>query len=304
MEKEEDEVMFECNTQKTPQPNNSQNTNTNPPPKKSTKCNSIRIEMCQCGNKRKATKAPCKSCRQCCLNNGGCTTHQFKCSLIESIEEYDVLILDFETTDLQTRAPTDCYIYNISKDRFLSFPKYILPRVKILRDAEKLTGITNELVQNGTKEMEAVKLIVDFLPKKSLILAHNAPFDKSVLHRAFNYWRMNNSKTIDGLKNSHIIFLDTIPILKKALKLEKNQCKLGNIYQQLFRKSIENQHTAAADVIALKEILEHVFGKESVIRNVKNHFKLIKDLKKSFLMVDSNGNEMKDSLDKIIAKSL
>ena len=254
---------------------------------------------------RKARKAPCKSCRQCCLNNnGGCTSHQFKCNLIESIDEYDVLILDFETTDLQTRAPTDCYIYNVSRDTYLYFPKYILPRVKISRDAEKLTGITNELVQNGVKEMEAVKSIIDFLPKKSLILAHNAPFDKSVLHRAFNYWRVNDSNVTEGMKNSRLIFLDTIPILKKALKLEKNQCKLGNIYQRLFNKSIENQHTAAADVIALKEILEKVFGKENVIQNIRNHFNLIKDLKKSFLMVDSNGKEMKDSyLDKLISRS-
>ncbi|EFC36269.1 predicted protein [Naegleria gruberi] len=263
----EDEIMIESDSVEPSQNNNTQNiTISVTSPKKVTKSNS-KTQICKCGKGRKAVKASCKSCRQCCLNNGGCTTHQFKCNLIEPIEEYDVLILDFETTDLQTRAPTDC-------------------------------------LQNGTKEMEAVKLIIDFLPKKSLILAHNAPFDKSVLHRAFNHWRINNSKITDGMKNSRLIFLDTIPILKKTLKLGKNQCKLGNIYQQLFKQSIENQHTAAADVFALKEILEHVFGKENVIRNIQNHFNLIKDLKKSFIMVDSNGKEMKDgSFDKIITRS-
>jgi hypothetical protein len=99
-----------------------------------------RSDPCACCHQRRtAVKAPCKKCgRQCCLVKGGCSTHKFKVTMKESIKNFEVLALDFETTHLSCRSLTDCYILNLVTKHNVSFPNYIKPRVPISKVSVQL----------------------------------------------------------------------------------------------------------------------------------------------------------------------
>jgi DNA polymerase III alpha subunit (gram-positive type) len=259
--------------------------NTTPIPIKKKRKISCPREKCDiCKQRNKATKAPCKKCRQCCLDDGGCSTHKFKITLNDNITNYEVLLLDFETTDLQNRAPTDCYVYNLTTNQSLQFPKYIKPRCCISPEAASITGITNSMVVNGIDEKIAIQQIAKFLPSKCIIVAHNAPFDREVFKRTFEYWRTRDVH-FDGLPNNNIVFLDSKQLLGRRVKAQSK--KLGDIYYHLFNKPILNQHTASADVNAMLEIFNKLFGNDS-IKNLKQYLNRITDLKGSALIYRNN----------------
>ena len=150
-------------------------------PRKRTKC-------VKCG---KRGHQFCQKCKDCCLKDGGCTEHDnsFK---IKSLENYEIVILDSETTDFKVRSMTDFYARNISTGTTLEFPKFIKPRTKIQKEVTKITNITNEMVLAGRKECDAVKEIIEYLPKKTIVIAHNAPFDRDVLFKSYMYHKQKS----------------------------------------------------------------------------------------------------------------
>ena len=62
--------------------------------------------------------------------------------------------------------------------RFVSLVKPILPIPKLIED---ITGITNEMVEHAPSEKDIVDGLFDFIGKNPIV-AHNTPFDLSLIH--------------------------------------------------------------------------------------------------------------------------
>ena len=230
-------------------------------------------------------------CRKCCLeiNKGTCKGHKYHKKLAgEQFQDHKVFILDFETTNLKgQRGITDCYILNIQNNETLKFENYVLPRMPIQLGAAEVTGITTEKVANGDPEKVAVQKICHFVQGKSIIVAHNANFDKETFVQAYNHWSKSDPNF--GFKqDTELIFLDSKPIFGnrlKALNILCSDLQLGTIYEATLKKKIQNQHTATADVLAISEIMQIVFSSE---KSYSEHWKTCLKGKidlKTFLLV-------------------
>ena len=91
-----------------------------------------------------------------------------------------------------------------------------------------------------------------------------------------------------GFKDfTQLIFLDSLNIFKQRLKAKNittENNKLGTIYNALFQKPIQNQHTATADVMAMLEISGALLSTEKPLhQHMKSFLENIPDLKGSYL---------------------
>ncbi|KAF0981773.1 hypothetical protein FDP41_012430 [Naegleria fowleri] len=176
-----------------------------------------------------------------------------------------------ETTDFKVRSLTDFYADNLSNNSTIEFPQFIRPRRKIEKSVVELTNISNEMVLNGVREDQAISRLVAELPKKAIIIAHNSPFDKDAIFKAYMYWRQKKLLQYN-FKENRLIFEDSLGIIKQKLLEKLENYKLGTIFKTLFDRDIVDQHRAKSDVIALKQILQHprILGND-VINSVKRY---------------------------------
>ena len=170
-----------------------------------------------------------------------------------------VVYFDLETTGLER----DCDLTEIAGAHAgASFHQYVLPRKSIPARVTEVTGLSvkatdgqRTLCHNGVT-VEAVSVSValkrfcDWLPKPSLLCAHNAlSFDVRVLRRAIAQCNL-----VDEFQ--HVVgFADTLPLLKQLLPKEAS-LKLTDVYFARFGRHLHNAHAADADVAALMEVLD------------------------------------------------
>ncbi|KAF0980537.1 hypothetical protein FDP41_013751 [Naegleria fowleri] len=235
----------------------------------------------------------CGLCKVCCLNKGGCNHHFRYYKVIDSLQDYSVIIADCETTDFKVRSLTDFYADNLSNNSTIEFPQFIRPRRKIEKSVVELTNISNEMVLNGVHEDQAISRLVAELPKKAIIMiAHNSPFDKDAIFKAYMYWRQKKLLQ-SNFKENRLIFVDSLGIIKQKLLEKLENYKLGTIFKTLFDRDIVDQHRAKSDVIALKQILQHprIFGND-VINSVKRYLSEITIEARDCIVFDANGNKL------------
>ena len=82
---------------------------------------------------------------------------------------------------------TDNCVHNLHTNQTLKFEKYIQPRVEITTGAIKVTGLDANAVKFDTPEKLAVQEICNFLSPKSIIVAHNAAFDRVTFLQAYQH---------------------------------------------------------------------------------------------------------------------
>ena len=157
-------------------------------------------------------------------------------------------ILDIETTGL---SPSNEKIIEIAifihdgKKVVEEYITLINPERNIPYNITRLTGITNEMVENAPKFWEIAKDIVLLTEGKSIV-AHNASFDYNFIRNEF--------------KNLGYSFKrDRLCTVKLSRKIIPNyrSYSLGKLCQDL-GIDIDGRHRAAGDAFATVKLFEHL----------------------------------------------
>lgn len=162
-----------------------------------------------------------------------------------------LVIIDFETTGLdpQNEKIIQIAAIKIQDNKEEVFVTYVNPEKGISSFIEGLTGINDKMVLNAPKEHEALEMLSNFIPKNSIIIAQNAPFDLSFMHH--------------GVLRAG---WDPIPIdfyctrTMAAVLFPNLSHKLVDIID-LFDIKLDNAHDALNDATATKELffkLKHI----------------------------------------------
>lgn len=158
-------------------------------------------------------------------------------------DEY--IVFDIETTGFSSDRDRIIEIGAVKvKDGSIidSFTAMVNPEMKIPLKIIELTGINNDMVKNAETIEDVLPIFMRFIGK-SMVVAHNAPFDTSFIRKNCN--RL-------GLEFDNPI-LDTIPLCKFIFP-ELKRYKLSTVVKHL-GISLNNHHRAIDDAKATAEIL-------------------------------------------------
>jgi DNA polymerase-3 subunit epsilon len=160
----------------------------------------------------------------------------------------DYIVLDLETTGLD---PTYDEIIEIAAikysngEKISEFTTMVKPQNKINEYITKLTGITNEMVNNAPRIEKVLPDLMKFLGD-SVIVAHNANFDINFLY--------DNNKICfnESFTNN---FIDTMRISRRLFKDIRH--RLVDLVNE-FKISSNVQHRAMADCEVTQKVYEHM----------------------------------------------
>jgi DNA polymerase III epsilon subunit-like protein len=138
-----------------------------------------------------------------------------------------------------------------------AYSQLINPEMPIPEKSSDIHGITDEMVKDKPPIEHLLKpFLNDYLNKKNgVIVAYNSKFDITILNNAI---RKNNTFSSDNLKEkrSHKV-LDPFILMQRIHPYLGVRKKLGEQYQFLFRKKMENAHDAFADVKGTVDVLKY-----------------------------------------------
>ncbi|MTI67477.1 MAG: PolC-type DNA polymerase III [Firmicutes bacterium] len=162
----------------------------------------------------------------------------------ESIDcEY--VVFDIETTGLSFKNDeiTEIGAVKIKDNKIVdTFSQLVNPEKKIPEKITKLTGITNQMVDDKPKIDKVLPEFLEFC-KGSVLVAHNASFDVGFIKEKAKYFNLSiNNPVLDTLKLSRRMFTDL-----KSHKLNKVAKHLD--------VELKNHHRAVDDSKATGEIL-------------------------------------------------
>ncbi len=110
--------------------------------------------------------------------------------MAESLLDHPYVVLDFETTGLSASRGSEVIetgavrlVGGEVSDRFHALSR---PRLPIPEDALRIHGITNEMVAGEPPFSEVLPAFLAFLGE-AVLVAHNAPFDRSFLDAALRH---------------------------------------------------------------------------------------------------------------------
>lgn len=172
-------------------------------------------------------------------------------SLLDFPKEY--ILIDLETTGL---SPIYNEIIEISalkiKDREIidTFSELIKPEYEIDDFIAKLTGITNEMVENSRNVKEVISDFMSFINKDDILVGYNVNFDINFLYD--NILRTSNK----FLENN---FVDIMRIAKYALKDEVDSFRLKRL-AKYYEIDTNGMHRGEKDCQVSKIIFEKVQG--------------------------------------------
>ena len=162
-------------------------------------------------------------------------------------EQDNFVVFDLETTGLSAAS---CGITEIGAVRIQGgkvtdrFSTYVNPGMKVPAEITKLTGITDEMVQDAPSEQDAVRDFLDFCAD-SILIAHNAPFDTSFISRVSRQHSLTFSNT----------YLDTVA-LSRYLNTDLKRHTLDSL-AAYYKLGEFNHHRAVDDT----EMLAAIFFK-------------------------------------------
>jgi DNA polymerase-3 subunit epsilon len=162
-------------------------------------------------------------------------------------------VIDVETTGLSPKRNKIIEIAIIlfdGKKIKEEFHSLVNPERQIPRNITRITGITNEMVQNAPKFWEIAKQIVQ-LTEGKIFVAHNVSFDYNFIRHEF-------------LEFGYKFVRKKLCTVKLSRKLipGKNSYSLGNICKD---EGIEqnNKHRAYGDALATVKLLSHLLKIQS-----------------------------------------
>ncbi len=137
-----------------------------------------------------------------------------------------------------------------------TFESLINPGRSIPYNITRITGITDEMVQNAPKFYEVAKKIVE-MTEGAIFVAHNVRFDYSFIQEAFRNLGYTFSKRQ----------LDTVRLARTTFPGLRSY-SLGNLIEH-FGIRVKNRHRALDDALATTELLKLIFEKEDSEDNIK-----------------------------------
>jgi DNA polymerase III epsilon subunit-like protein len=132
----------------------------------------------------------------------------------------------------------------------------VKPGIPIPAELEKLTGITNAMVDaHGVEPKDAVRAISGMAAKASFFVAHNAEFDKGMIEAEYKR---------QGLTMPALPFIDTRVDLPSAAYSLGKSASLR--YLAADHSFVYPAHRAVSDVLAMLEILSRYDIDETIRR--------------------------------------
>lgn len=163
--------------------------------------------------------------------------------LFGNIQKESLVFLDFETTGLEIGKDEIIEIgaIKIDEDGYdHTFQSFINPTKPITPHITKLTGITQEMVDDAPDLKTAITKLIEFIGEASIV-AHNADFDIPFL-------------VVASLRHQVPIQSETIICtLKWAAKLNEPSKSLSALTKK-YRIFHHNAHRALADAAATREL--------------------------------------------------
>lgn len=159
----------------------------------------------------------------------------------------DYVVLDFETTGLRAGADQ---IIQIGAIRYFDHWKdeqmdvLINPRRYISPTITRLTGITNEMVEDAPTIDEKIGELVEFIGELPII-AHNASFDMGFLYAL---------EGVNGIVLPEYTVIDTVKIARQKIKDTPNH-KLTTLTKYLQLE--HDAHNAIGDCLATAAIYQY-----------------------------------------------
>ncbi len=178
--------------------------------------------------------------------------------IYKPLDEIVFSSIDVETTGLEPSSSRICEVACLKFQGGMiieNFATLINPEIPIPAKVAKIHHITDEMVNDKPKFSDVAVRLLSML-EKSVVVAHNAPFDISFLKMEFERIGFNLPK---------MIVIDTLEIARRFGNFSNN--KLGTVAKHL-SISTGDWHRALNDVVMAKEILEHfmmIFKKDGIV---------------------------------------
>jgi DNA polymerase-3 subunit epsilon len=172
-------------------------------------------------------------------------------------------IVDIETTGanaLRDRI-TEIAIYLHDGNKVIDeFSTLINPECSIPPFISKLTGISDDMVENAPKFYEVAKRIVQ-ITDGAVFVAHNASFDYNFLRESYKSLGFNFTRD----------HLCTVKLSRKVIPGFRSY-SLGNLCKNL-NIIIENRHRAGGDALATVKLFELLIQKNDGAEHFSEHIK-------------------------------
>lgn len=177
------------------------------------------------------------------------------------VDEY--IVFDIETTDINSK---ECFVIEISaihvvNDKIIdTFSELVNPQVSISKAITKLTGITNEMVQNAESINSILPKFLNFIGNRILVGHNITTYDINVL----NTWckRLN----INYVSNDYI---DTYYIARNNYcDIDVENYKLCSLCKYFGIQNL-NAHRALSDVYATYELYKKLFNESTLDDNTE-----------------------------------
>jgi len=114
----------------------------------------------------------------------------------------------------------------------------IKPNVNIPANITRITGISNDDVSQSPNIKDAVKRVMNDIPKNAILVAHNAPFDVGFIMQSCLTYGDDAMRWIKSMKA-----IDTLSAYRKSFKGKAN---LGAVCEN-FGIDVKNAHRAIGD---------------------------------------------------------
>jgi DNA polymerase III subunit epsilon len=161
-------------------------------------------------------------------------------------------VLDFETTgvDPKTCLPVSACVVTARLTKrgtivpVVAFNEIINPGIPIPEGATKIHGITDERAAAGMPPDEAAARIAELLAGVDLVVAHNLPYDGTILHRLAPAW-------LPGAFACTLVLANIVDKYARGKKLSDVCGRRGITFAA---------HSAVGDCVAVAELLPHLLG--------------------------------------------
>ena len=128
-----------------------------------------------------------------------------------NLKDITYVVFDLETTGLSAKEGNEIIEIGAVKVKnnqiISSFDELIKPTITIPTEITKITGISNEMVNDKESEEVVLKKFLNWLDDDNILVAHNANFDLSFIYEAFFKYNLGffNYTVLDTLGISRFL---------------------------------------------------------------------------------------------------